>query len=374
MDKVGAVGYLDRPQAAVSPVVPWFTKTDTEHGTLPHCRNSPNTRLGHFKPAFARKGATTMNPSVPNLYLGIDVSKDWFDAYLLPTGQSWHVSTKLGEPERWIKELPAPICLAVLEATGGLEKQIAAALHQAAIPVAIVNPKRIHFFAKALDKKAKTDSIAAQTIAQFAQHLKPTPKPMSSTEQQNLNELMMRRSQLIDNLIAEQNRLASVRCKSVRSSISKHLRWLQKQLKDIDELINQAIKNSPIWLANEQLLSSVPGVGNITARSLLAHMPELGSLSRRQVAALAGLAPHTRQSGKWKGKAFISGGRANVRKTLYMAALSASRYNPAIKPFYLHLLKQGKSPKMALTACMRKLLTMLNAIIRDQKSWSFANL
>lgn len=301
--------------------------------------------------------------------LGIDVSRQWIDAHLLPSGQSWHISSDPAALDEWIARLPGGIELAVMEATGGLETQLAAALDQAAIRVAIVNPRQVRDFAGAVGQRAKTDLIDAQLLALFAARVRPRSRPMPQADRAVLAELLTRRRQLMAAYVAEVNRQKAARAKPVVKSLAKNITWLQKQLNDIDRLIDEQVRQSPLWRVNEQLLTSVPGVGPTTACRLLGRLPELGSLTRRQVAALVGLAPYVRQSGKWKGKSFISGGRADARTALYMAALSASRCNPVLQPFYDHLIAQGKPPKLALTACMRKLLVTLNAIIRDQKPW-----
>lgn len=302
--------------------------------------------------------------------LGIDVSRQWIDAHLLPAGLSWHVGADAPALEQWIAQLPAGIELAVMEATGGLETQLAALLTQAGIGVAIVNPSQVRSFARAVGQRAKTDPLDARLLALFAQRVRPQPRPLPQADQAALAELLTRRRQLMHSYVAECNRQQSAQAKVVVKSIASHIAWLEKQLAGIDRLIDELVRQSPIWRVNEQLLTSVPGIGPTTARQILGHLPELGHLTRRQVAALAGLAPYARQSGKWRGRSTIGGGRAHVRAALYMAALSASRNNPVLHPFYQHLRAQGKPPKLALTACMRRMLVILNAIIRDQKPWS----
>ncbi|MFH0795330.1 MAG: transposase [bacterium] len=303
------------------------------------------------------------------MVLGIDVSRQWIDAHLLPAGQSWHVSSDPAALDEWVAQLPGGLELAVMEATGGLETQLAAMLDQAGIRVAIVNPRQVRCFAGAVGQRAKTDPVDAHLLALFAQRVHPQPRPLPEPDRAVLAELLTRRRQLMAAYVAEVNRQKTARAKPVVKSIAKNIAWLQKQLDDIDRLIDELVRQSPMWRANEQLLTSVTGVGHTTARRILGRVPELGQLTRRQIAALVGLAPFARQSGKWKGKSFICGGRADARAALYMAALTASRYNPVIRPFYERLIAQGKPPKVALTACMRKLLVILNAIIRDQKPW-----
>lgn len=307
--------------------------------------------------------------TAPQCVLGIDLSKEWLDAHLLPTGQTWRVSTQPDELEAWILELPSGIDRVVMEASGGLQNLPAALLARAGLGVAIVNPAQVRHFAKSLGQHAKTDAVDARLIAEFGLCVQPVVRPLPDEDQALLAELLSRRGQIIKTLVAEQNRLGTARFKPVRRSIEKTIQWLEKQLAQIDEQIDDHIEQSPLWRAKEDLLKSVPGVGPATARMLLGHLPELGTLTRREVAALVGLAPYARESGKWRGKRFVSGGRSVVRAALYMAALTASRCNSELKVFYRRLVDQGKPPKLALTALMRKLLTILNAVIRDQQPW-----
>lgn len=302
--------------------------------------------------------------------LGIDVSKDRIDAHLLPEGRSWCVATGPGELETWIAGLPEGIALAVLEASGGIEATVASLLAHAGIPVAIVNPKQVRSFAFAMGQRAKTDPIDARLIALFGARVQPRPRPLPEEDQALLKELVTRRQQLVAMRVAEQNRRHTARTKAVRQSIDAVIRSLNKQLEGIDEDLDTLIRQSPLWQAQEDLLASVPGVGPKTARTILATLPEIGTMDRRQVAALAGLAPYARESGRWKGKRFIGGGRPAVRTTLYMSALTAIRHNPPLRAFYRNLVAQGKPKKLALTACMRKLLTILNAMVRDNQPWS----
>jgi transposase len=301
--------------------------------------------------------------------LGIDQSSDWLDACLWPAEQRWHVAMEGGALERWVAQLPGGITLAVVEATGGREKRTVAVLMGAGIPVAVVNPKRARSFAEALGQEAKTDPLDARMIARFAAAVRPQPRPVPVAEQALLGELLGRRRQLIETRVAESNRLGTVQTPPVRRSLQSHLQWLDRQLRELDRQIDDQIRQSPTWRENEAILRSAPGVGRVCSRTLLAHLPELGTLSRRQIAALAGVAPFTRQSGKWRGRCFIAGGRPAVRAVLYMATLVATRFNPVIAAFYHRLLQAGKVKKVALTACMRKFLTMLNAMMRDRVGW-----
>ena len=303
------------------------------------------------------------------MVLGIDISKEWIDAHLLPQENSWRVPNNAKELKSWVDHLPHGITLAVMEATGGLETQPAIALAQATIPTAIVDPKRVRSFAVAMGQRAKSDPIDARLIAEFGERVVPKVKTLPDEDQTNLREMIARRRQLVDSRTAEKNRLGSMRSKQAQRSIKAHILWLSKQIDKIDQQLKDTIKNSPLWLNNEQLLITVPGIGSVTARSALADFPELGQLNRKEIGSLGGLAPFTRDSGKWKGKRFIGGGRKDARSALYMATLTATRCNPEISKFYLRLTGQGKPHKVAITACMRKMLTIMNAIVRDQKSW-----
>jgi len=302
--------------------------------------------------------------------LGIDVSKEWIDAHLLPSEDTWRIPNDAKELRTWVSQLPDGIAIAVLEATGGLEIQAAVALAQIKVPTAIVNPKQVKAFGQAMGQRAKSDPIDAKLIALFGEKIQPRAKTLPDEDQSQLKELLARRRQLVADKVAEQNRFGSMRSKEAQKSINEHIQWLNKQIDKIDQKLDDTIKKSPMWLAKEQLLKSVPGVGPQTARTMLASMPELGQLNRREIASLAGLAPYTRESGKWKGKRFIGGGRSEIRSALYMAALSSTRRESAFSNFYRSLRDQGKPHKVAITACMRKMLTVMNAVVRDQTPWS----
>lgn len=311
-----------------------------------------------------------MTSSSAPLVLGIDASKDHVDAHLLPEGRSWSISTEREALDAWVGQLPSGIEVAVLEASGGIEGPVAALLAHAGIPVAIVNPKQVRAFAVAIGQKAKTDPVDARLIARFGQDVRPQARPLPEEDQVLLTELVTRRRQLTNTYVAEMNRRHTVRSKAVLKNIDAHLRWLQKQLGHIDAELDALIQESPLWKVKEDLLTTVPGVGRQTARALLANLPELGTMDRREAASLAGLAPFARESGKWKGRRFIGGGRSTIRCALYMAALAATRHNPPLRAFYKNLVAKGKPKKLALTAVMRKLLTILNAMARDGKTWS----
>ena len=307
------------------------------------------------------------------VFVGIDVSKDRLDVHVLPSGESFGVVhdaeglAGLGERLGGL----SPRCVA-LEATGGFEVVAAGVLAAAGLPVVVVNPAQVRAFAAALGQRAKTDPVDAFIIARFAEAARPELRPLPDAEQRLLSDLAGRRRQILQMLVAERQRLGRALEPRLKKSLKRLIGALEKELSEIDGDIDQAVRASPVWRRKEDLLKTVPGVGRITARSLLAEMPELGSLGRRQAAALAGLAPFTRQSGQWRGKSFIGGGRAHVRSALFMAALSASRYNPALKAFHQRLIAAGKPKMVALIAVARKLLVILNAILRDQKPWQTA--
>lgn len=302
--------------------------------------------------------------------VGIDVSKDRLDVCLLPGGELFVVSRNaagLSELAERLKGLSVRVI--AIEATGGFETVVAASLASSGLPVAVVNPAQIRHFAQALGKRAKTDPIDAFVIARFAEATKPDVRPLDDEATQLLSALITRRRQIIDMIVAETHRERSVTDKMLKKSIAQLKMALERALSDIDTKIDEQIRSSPLWKAKEDLLSSVPGVGPITARTLIADLPELGRLSPKQIAALAGLAPYTRQSGKWRGKAFTSGGRSSVRGVLFLAAMAACRYNPVLKAFRKRLLDAGKPPKVAIIAMARKLLTILNAMIRENQPW-----
>lgn len=308
--------------------------------------------------------------ATPRRVLGIDLSKRWIDAHLLPEGQTWHVAADADSLNAWIATLPEGIALVVMEASGGLQNLPAALLAQARLPVAIVNPGQVRAYAKALGQRAKTDPLDAAIIARFGQDVRPKPRALPTAQQALLSELLGRRAQLMADRVRESNRQGTAQHKAVRQNIGRHIAWLDKELGRIDAQIDELLRASPLWRVNEELLAGVPGVGRGTARLLLGQLPELGRLDRRQVAALGGLAPYARQSGRWQGKRFIAGGRGAVRTGLYMAALTAARCNPVLRAFYERLRAAGKPFKQAIVAVMRRLLTILNAMIRDQKPWN----
>lgn len=304
---------------------------------------------------------------------GIDVSKDRLDVALLPAGETFAVANNHGGISELIDRLKASgIDVFALEPTGGYETLAVAELSSAGLKALVVNPAQIRAYANALGRKAKTDPIDAFVIASFVLATKPEVRPLPDAETRALSELVGRRRQIVQMIVAEEHRLVKVVAKQAQKSIKRLLSALKRELQSLDADLDDHIRKSPLWRVRETLLTSVPGVGPTTARTLLAELPELGSLDRRQIASLAGLAPWTRQSGKWKGKSFIGGGRGKVRNVLFMAAMVASRFNPTLKAFRDHLVDAGKPKIVALVATMRKLLTILNAIIREQKPWQNA--
>jgi transposase len=303
-------------------------------------------------------------------FAGIDVSRDRLDVHVSPQGTAFAVSRDeagLAELASRLKLL-APQLVA-MEASGGFETLAAAALAMEGFAVAVVNPAQVRHFAQALGKRAKTDPIDAAVIAAFAAMAKPEPRALPDPETAVLSERMARRRQLTAMLTAEKAR--AVRASELRThqSIRRLIEAIQTELSSLDGDIDTLVKASPLWREHDQLMRSVPGVGPATARTLLAELPELGELSRREIASLAGLAPWTRQSGQWKGKSMIGGGRSTVRTAIYMAALVATRHNPTLKAFRDKLIQAGKPKIVAVIAVARKLLTILNAIIRSQKPW-----
>ena len=306
------------------------------------------------------------------LIVGIDVSKDQLDVALRPSGEAFDVPRDAAGLDALAERLkPLAPTIVALEATGGFEQVAAAALAAAGLPVVVVNPAQVRAFATALGQRAKTDPIDAAVIAHFAEATGLEPRPLPDEATRLLADLVTRRRQIIAMIGAEKQRQKRA-ARRTRKSITRLLKALEKELSSVDADIDDAVRGSPVWRQKEDLLASVPGVGPIIARTLIAELPELGSLDRRQIAALAGLAPFTRQSGQWRGKSFIGGGRASVRTALFMGAMVARRHNPVLKVFFDRLVAAGKPKMVALIAVARKLLTILNAIIRDQRPWQNA--
>lgn len=306
-------------------------------------------------------------------YVGIDVSKDRLDVHILPQDEAFAVERN-GKGLALLVDRLRPLLpsLIVVEATGGFESTTAAALAGAGLPLVIVNPAQIRHYAQALGKRAKTDPIDAMVIARFAFDIKPALRALPDEMTQFLADLVARRRQIVEMMQAERQREKRATLKRVKKSIARLIAALEKELAELDSEIDDAVRGSPAWREKENLLASVPGVGQKTARTLIAELPELGSLDRKTVASLAGLAPYTRQSGRWKGKSMIGGGRKTVRAALFIAAMVACRYNPVLKPFYERLVQDGKPKVLAIVAVARKLITILNAILRDKKPWQIA--
>jgi len=256
----------------------------------------------------------------------------------------------------------------LLEATGGFEMLLVAKLANAGLPVVVSNPRRVRAFARSTGRLAKTDKLDAKLLAHFAAAVRPPVRTLPSEEEEQLTGLLARRRQIVDMLTVEKNRLHTVR-PALRSDIEEHIAWLQEKLSKLDEEIDQFVQATPLWKEKDAILRSVPGVGRVTSTTLLGMLPELGKLNRQQIAALVGVAPVNKDSGRKQGKRRVYGGRADVRSVLYMAALAASKFNPVIKKFYERLIKQGKEKKVALTACMRKLLVILNVMMRTLEPW-----
>ena len=307
------------------------------------------------------------------IFVGIDVSKDRLDVHVRPGGAAFAVERNGKGLEDLVDRLRtlAPLLIAV-EATGGFETIVAAAVAGAGLPLAVVNPAQVRHFAQAVGKRAKTDPIDAGVIAHFAEAVRPQPRPVPEETAVLLAELVGRRRQIIDMLVAERNREKRAGNLRVRKSLARHIAVLEKELTTIDQDIDGLVRGAPVWREKEDLLISVPGIKHTLARIFLAEAPELGSLDRRSIASMAGVAPYTRQSGRWKGKSMIGGGRTALRSALFIAALTVSRYNPILKVFYQRLLAAGKPKKVALIAVARKLLTILNAMLRDKKKWQNA--
>ena len=298
-----------------------------------------------------------------DIHVGIDVAKARVDVAIRPGGDRCEVSNDQAGIVALVAQMQQlnPVAL-VMEASGGLELPLVAALAAASLPVVVVNPRQVRDF-------AKTDSLDAAVLAHFAEAVRPPQRPLRDAETQVLNSLAARRQQVMTMLVAERNRLSSADI-AVQTSIEGHITWLKQELNDLDQGLRQTLRQSPVWREKDDLLRSVPGIGDRISVTLLACLPELGTLNRRQIAALVGVAPFNRDSGTLRGKRTVWGGRAKVRTALYMGAIVASRFNPVIRDFYQRLLAAGKPKKLALTACMRKLLIILNSMLKHGSSWN----
>ena len=302
--------------------------------------------------------------------VGLDIAKDEIEGCLLPRLTRLTVEytdTGLEELSEWLRKEEAD--LVVMEATGGLEIRVAAHLAARTFPVVVINPRQVRDYAKALGILAKTDRIDAEVIARFGRDVKPEPRRIPDEVSRALAELTKRRLAVKEMIVAEQNRLSRAISAEVKHGIRRHLDFLRREVDDIDARLRESIKQSPIWRTREKLLRSVPSIGPVTANALVSLLPELGFLTRREIAALVGVAPYNVDSGSHTGKRHIRGGRGAVRRAIYMATITAIRCNPAIKPLHQRLTAKGKEPKVALVACMRKLLLIANAILRDGRAW-----
>jgi transposase len=318
---------------------------------------------------LTRATGAEMKKATTEIFVGIDVSKSWLDfavheqAGAFRTGNDDTGIASLVKQLRKLK--PA---LIVLEPTGGFEMLVVAELTHAGLPTVVVNAKRVRDFARATGQLAKTDKLDAKVLAHFAAAVRPAVRNLRSEGEEQLTALLTRRKQVLDMLTMEKNRLVTVRAK-MRLEIEAHIQWLSRSLKELDKEIKAFVEGTPVWKEKDALLQSVPGVGPVTSATMLGMLPELGQLNRQEIAALVGVAPLNKDSGKKQGKRRVYGGRADVRSVLYMAALAAKKFNPVIKEFYERLIKHGKEKKVALTACMRKLLVILNAMMRTNQPW-----
>jgi transposase len=312
-----------------------------------------------------------MSEKLQESFVGIDVSKNSLDLRIEPVGQSLQVAyddTGVSEICQRLTEVSPT--LIVMEATGGLETRLASELAAQGLPVAVINPRQARDFAKATGQLAKTDQVDAAVLAAFAQAIRPAVRPLKDADTRELGDLVTRRRQLVAMRVQETLRLGTANSKALQKNLKSHITWLDKQIAKLDDELIQRLRNSDVWKAKEDLLRSIPGVGAVTSLTMLAKCPELGQLNRREIAKLTGIAPLANDSGKHRGKRFIWGGRADVRAVLYMATISAIRCNPAIKAFAERLKQTGKPAKVVIVACMRKLLTIMNAMIKSNTPWT----
>lgn len=358
------MGVIDRsPLGTGDPVL----ERGLSHPTL----KSPNSCLGHRARISQGRASGIQSAGGHMNAVGIDISKERLDLFARPSGTAWSVANDVAGIDQLVANLAklAPE-LIVLEATGGLELAVVSALATADLPVVVVNPRQVRDFAKATGRLAKTDRIDAEVLAHFAVSVRPEIRPLKDEQTQTLAAMMTRRRQLVEMLTAEKNRLGSSR-KVVRKDIQRHIGWLEARLGEIDKDLSSTIRETPLWREQDELFRSVPGVGPVLSCSIVCELPEIGTISDKKIAALVGVAPLNRDSGKFHGKRTVWGGRAHVRAVLYMAAISASRFNPVIRSLYQRLIAAGKKPKVALTACMRKLIVILNAMARNRRRWHF---
>jgi transposase len=312
-----------------------------------------------------------MSETIVEKFVGIDVSKSTLDVCIEPAVQTLHVvydAAGISQIVSRLKEVGPT--LIVIEATGGLEVRIATELAGKGLPVAIINPRQARDFAKATGQLAKTDQVDAAVLAAFGKAIRPQARPLKDADTRALDDLVSRRRQLIDMRVQETLRLGTAASKPLLKSLNKHIVWLDKRITEVDNDLTRRLRGSDAWRAKDDLLRSIPGVGNVTTRTMLGKCPELGMLNRREIAALTGVAPLANDSGKHRGKRFVWGGRADVRAVLYMAAISAIRCNEPIKIFAERLKKAGKPPKVVIVACMRKLLTIMNSMLKNNTPWN----
>lgn len=315
-----------------------------------------------------------MNETTVEKFVGIDASKATLDVYIEPAAQTLHLAydeAGISQIIGHLKEV-SPI-LIVIEATGGWEVRIASELVSVGLPVAVINPRQARDFAKATGRLAKTDQVDAAVLAAFAEAIRPQVRPLKDADTRALDERVSRRRQLIDMRVQETLRLGTAASKPLQKSLNKHIAWLDKRITEVDNDLTKRLRESEVWRTKDDLLRGIPGVGAVTTLTLLAKCPELGTLNRREIAALVGVAPLANDSGKHRGKRFVWGGRADVRAVLYMATVSAIRCNDAIKAFAERLKKTGKPPKVVIVACMRKLLTIMNAMLKNNTPWNPKN-
>jgi transposase len=314
----------------------------------------------------------TANSLTPT-FVGIDVAKDRLDVHLRPSQEAFVVARDPQGFAQLLQRLAGQqVALIVLEATGSYSVSVAAALAGANLAVVVVNPRQVRDFARAVGCLAKTDSVDAQVLSLFAERVRPEPRALPDQQTQLLAELVTRRRQLWEMIVAEENRCSALISPKLRKRVARHVAALRRELEELDQDTDSTVRSSPLWRERENLLCSMPGIGKQTARMLMAELPELGTLSRRKIASLVGLAPFSRDSGKFRGRRMIRGGRTAVRCALYMATLVASRWNPAVRESFLRLRQAGKPFKVALTAAMRKLLVILNAMVHHQLAWRAA--
>ena len=315
-----------------------------------------------------------MSDVVVEKFVGIDIAKEALDVHIDTDKKSLHVAYDEAGLAQIVSALrTAAPTLVVMEATGGLEVRVATELSRRGFAVAVVNPRQVRDFARAKGCLAKTDRVDAIILASFARCIRPEARPLKEEETRALDELLSRRRQLVENCVQEKLRLGTAVSKKVQKSLQQHIAWLEKRIAGIDDDLEQQLRASDVWRVKDNLLRGIPGVGRVTTLTLLAKCPELGTLNRREIAALAGVAPLANESGKHRGKRFIWGGRADVRAVLYMAALTARRCNPVIRAFAERLAQAGKPPKVVIVACMRKLLTIMNAMLKNSAPWRTEN-